>query len=149
MDFARPLIRQTQHRHAVRIDQGIDPRDEDACTLLQTVTSPNWDRDDRARQWKGRDPQGRDRYFRIEDEDFWRQVAGGGISTHIIDTMKVQWAYQGKPEQPRNCRILRVLEFNGVRLSNPVSDTELRAALGRLADLDEDNQPDLFPSRRG
>jgi hypothetical protein len=152
--FSEAPVFPIQRDDFLGLQMTLPPRSEDlerpwyvATTLLQ-VTSPNWDRDDRARQWKGRDPQGRDRYFRIEDEDFWRQVAGDGISTHIIDTMKVQWAYQGKPEQPRNCRVLRVLEFNGVRLSKPVSDTELRAALGHLADVDEDNQPDLFPSHR-
>lgn len=127
----------------------LPPKDDElehpwfVATTLLRVTSPNWDRDDRVRQWKGRDHQGRDRYFRIEDEDFWSRTALGAINTHIIDTMKVQWAYQGKSEQPKNCRVLRVLEFNGVTLASPLSDDTLRAQLGRLGDLDDD-QGDFF-----
>lgn len=112
-------------------------------TAVLRVTSPNWDRDDRARQWKGRDHQGRDRYFRIEDEDFWGLVGREAISTHIIDTMKVQWAYQGRPEQPRNCRVLRVLEFNEVALAPPLADDTLAVRLGELRQAVRD-QGDLF-----
>lgn len=112
-------------------------------TIVLKVTSPNWDRDDRTRRWKGRDQQGRDRYFRIEDDAFWRRVSTDAISTHFIDVMTVQWAFQGRPEQPKNCRVLRVLEFNGSRLSEPLSDDELVAELGRLAEQPQD-QWDLF-----
>lgn len=107
------------------------------------VTSPNWDREDSARQWKGRDHQGRDRFFRIEDEEFWSRVALDAIDTHIIDTMKVQWAYQGRPEQPKNCRVLRVLEFNDIVLASPLPDDALLAQLGRIAKVDSE-QGDLF-----
>lgn len=113
------------------------------ATVLLRVPSPNWDREDRARHWKGQDQHGRHRYFRIEDEEFWVRVAAGKISTHIVDTMKVQWAFQGKPEQPRNCRVLRVLEFNQMKLAEPLTDDALIALLGTLGDLST-NQQDLF-----
>lgn len=114
-----------------------------ATTAVLRVTSPNWDRSDRARQWKGRDHQGRDRYFRIEDEEFWNLVEREAISTHIIDTMKVQWAYQGRPEQPKNCRVLKVLEFNELTLATPLPDDELAVRLGELRQAARD-QGDLF-----
>lgn len=113
------------------------------ATAVLRVTSPNWDRTDRARQWKGRDHQGRDRYFRIEDEEFWSLVGREAISTHIIDTMKVQWAYQGRPDQPKNCRVLKVLEFNEVALTPPLADDALLVRLGELRQAVRD-QGDLF-----
>lgn len=113
------------------------------ATVLLKVTSPNWDRDDRSRHWKGKDAQGRDRYFRIEDEEFWARVSAETISIHIIDTMRVQLAFQGRLEQPKNSRVMRVLEFNGVDLAQPLSDEALFANLGRLEELSHD-QGDLF-----
>ncbi|MES2341636.1 MAG: hypothetical protein V4597_08160 [Pseudomonadota bacterium] len=115
-------------------------------TALLKVTSPNWDRDDRSRRWKGRDQQGRDRYFTIEDEAFWGRVSTDTISTHVIDVMKVQWAFQGKVEQPRNCRVIRVLEFNGFPLSDAFTDDELFVEVGKLAELSTE-QRDLFDDR--
>lgn len=101
-------------------------------TFVFRVTSPNWDREDRSRQWKARDGQRRERYFRIEDEEFWERVRNGTIETHILDQMKVQMAFQGAADQPRNCRVLRVLEFNGTELAAPLDDNSLVAQLGRL-----------------
>jgi hypothetical protein len=102
--------------------------------VVLKVTSPNWDRDDRARGWKGHDQQRRDRHFRIDDDEFWQRVFNQTISTHVSDVMKVQWAYQGKPDHPKHCRVLRVLEYNGEPLSKPLSDEELVAELGKLAE---------------
>lgn len=126
----------------------LPPKEEDeeawfVSTAQLRVTSPNWDRNDRARQWKGRDHQGRDRYFRIEDEDFWNHVALDEIDTHIIDTMTVQWAFQGRPDHPKNCRVLRVLKFNNSVLSSPLSDDEIATHIGQIRKLNE-NQGDLF-----
>lgn len=126
----------------LRLQTALPPKDDELdhpwfvdVTFLQ-VTSPNWAREDRTRNWKGRDHQRRDRFFRIEDEEFWARVVTGTISTHIIDTIKVQWAYQGRAENPKNCRVLRVLEFNGEVLAEPLADDALRAQLGRLAKPD-------------
>lgn len=55
--------------------------------VVLNVTSPNWDRQDEQRNWKGRDERGRERYFRIEDEQFWALVQGEELNPHIIDTV--------------------------------------------------------------
>lgn len=133
----------------IRLQTTLPPKEDEVehpwfvADAVLKVTSPNWDRDDRARLWKGRDTQGRDRFFRIEDQEFWRRVFSDTISTHIIDVMKVQWAFQGRPEQPRNCRVLKVLEFNGRVLSEPLTLGELEAQLGRLGEQNPD-RGDLF-----
>ncbi|WP_292226761.1 hypothetical protein [Brevundimonas sp.] len=113
------------------------------ATAQLRVTSPNWVRNDRARQWKGHDHQGRDRYFRIEDEEFWNHVGLDTIDTHIIDTMTVQWAFQGRPQHPKNCRVLRVLKFNNSVLAPPLSDDEIVAHVGQLGKVNDD-QGELF-----
>lgn len=114
--------------------------------MILKVTSPNWDREDRQRQWKGKDGHGRERYFRIDDEHFWSLVKADQLSTHIIDTIKVQWTFQGKAESPKNCRVLKVLEFNGAILSHPLDDNALRAIVGLYERVSVD-QGDLFERR--
>ncbi|WP_156528608.1 hypothetical protein [Sinorhizobium glycinis] len=107
------------------------------------VTSPNWDREDRQRFWKGKDGKGRERLFRIEDEHFWVLVKAERLSIHIIDTIKVQWAFQGKAGSPKNIRVLMVLEFNGEILSEALDKNALNAILGAFSKI-EDTQGDLF-----
>lgn len=133
----------------VRLQTDIPAKAEDVEPPWQVgvvelkVTSPNWDRTDRARSWKGRDQSGRDRYFRIDDEEFWLRASTGAVHAHVIDVMRVQWAYRGQPSHPKECRVLRVLEFNGERLAEPLSDDALAAQLGRFYDHGDD-QYDLF-----
>lgn len=110
------------------------------------VTSPNWEREDRQRSWKARDAKDRERLFRIEDEEFWGLVKAEQLNIHIMDTIKVQWAFQGKASSPKNIRVLRVLEFNGDILSEPLDDNALAAVLGAFSEIDI-NQGDLFADR--
>ncbi len=107
------------------------------------VTSPNWDREDRQRQWKGKDLKGRERFFRIDDEHFWTLVHAEQLSIHIIDTIQVQWAFRGIADNPKAIRVLRVLKFNDKALAEPLDDNALRAILGRYAPS-SDAQGDLF-----
>lgn len=110
-------------------------------TILLKVTSPNWDREDRQRQWKAHDRNSRDRYFRMDDKYFWRLVSEQAISPHIIDSILVQWAYVG--EQRRHARVLKVLEYNGVRIGEPLDDNALCAILGAY-NGPRGRGPDLF-----
>jgi len=136
--FSEEPVFPIQRESFSRLQTILPPRTEDpehpwfVDTVALQVTSPNWDRDDRLRYWKGYDTQKRDRLFRIEDEDFWGRVRDGTIKAHIIDQMRVQWAFQGRSEQPKNCRVLRVLEFNGVELAEPLGSEALRAQLGQV-----------------
>ncbi|WP_273726150.1 hypothetical protein [Brucella gallinifaecis] len=127
----------------------LPPREDDTDETWLTaiadlkVTSPNWDREDRHRNWKGRDVNGRDRFFRIDDEHFWQLVKAERLNTHIIDTIKVHWAFRGSPAAPKNIRVLKVLEFNGERLAEPLDDNALDAILGNYFVIETD-QLDLF-----
>jgi hypothetical protein len=137
-----------QRADFVRLQVPLQPKDDDpepwvaGLTILK-VTSPNWNRDDKARQWKGRDPKGRDRFFRIDDEHFWLLVRQEKLNPHIIDTIKVQWAFQGTQDNPRNAKVLRVLRYNDEALAEPLDDRALDAILGSFSPVEED-QPDLF-----
>lgn len=110
------------------------------------VTSPNWDQEDqKARNWKGKDRARRDCYFIIEDAEFWNHVQHKDLRVEVLDNLKVQWAFQDVGGRPKNRRVLRVLEFNGDRLADPLSKAAIRSILGEYAEaLVPKSQPSLF-----
>ncbi|RDJ11643.1 hypothetical protein [Rhizobium grahamii] len=96
-----------------------------------SVSSPNWvEEDQRTRQWKGKDANRRDCYFVIEDAEFWRLVKKQDLHVEVWDTLKVQWAYRLVDGKAKQRRVLRVLEFNGSKLANPLSPDAVNAILG-------------------
>ncbi|MBV0912654.1 hypothetical protein [Anianabacter salinae] len=95
------------------------------------VTSPNWDQEDqKARQWKGKDSVRRDCYFVIDDAEFWHLVKRKDLPVEVLDNLKVQWAFQISDGRPKNRRVLRVLEFNGAKLAEPLTPDAIKARLG-------------------
>jgi hypothetical protein len=92
------------------------------------VTSPNWDMNDDKRPWKGKDDSNRDRFFRIDDLQFWNFVHSRRLDPQIVDTIQAQVAFP--KGQRRHSRVLRVLKFNDVVLGEPLDDNALSAVLG-------------------
>lgn len=107
-----PIKRQDFRRLQVVLpskEEVTQPWEVEIVTLR--VTSPNWDRQDRQRPWKARDANGRERYFRIEDQHFWDLVSAQALNPHIVDNIKVQWAYVR--DLRRSARVLRVSNTTG------------------------------------
>ncbi|AUG54283.1 hypothetical protein CSC3H3_17330 [Thalassospira marina] len=84
------------------------------------VTSPNWERNDNHRWWKGKDTDNRTVHFKIEDDGFWNLVENKSINLQIIDSIRVQLAYVGEQRHRRNARALKILWFNETFLSPPL-----------------------------
>jgi hypothetical protein len=110
------------------------------------VTSPNWDEEDqKTRQWKGKDQIRRDCYFVVEDRAFWQLVKRRTLHVEVLDNLKVQWAYQIVDGRPKNRRVLRVLEFNGDKLADPLDHDAISAILGDYSAVEASRgQPSLF-----
>lgn len=110
------------------------------------VTSPNWDKEDQiTRHWKGKDQVRRDCYFVIEDAEFWQKVKVKALHVEVLDNLKVQWAFQTSDGRPKNRRVLRVLEFNGEKLADPLSPEAVRAILGEYSEYEANiGQSSLF-----
>lgn len=93
--------------------------------------SPQWEREDQKnRRWKGRTLAKKTRHFEIDDAEFWARVKSKSIKTETIDRLKVQWAFQIVDGRPQSFRVLRVLEFNGEKLADPLSADAVSAILG-------------------
>jgi len=115
-------------------------------TVTLTVTSPNWDRKDKKRQWKGKDIEGKQRTFQVEDEGFWLSVKDNKINPTTNDIITVQWAFQGSDIDPKKARVLKVLKFNDETLSEPLKQNALNSILGTLSKISENKPADLFGS---
>jgi hypothetical protein len=118
------------------------PKDEEPPEWIVSiesifVTSPNWDKEDqKTRQWKGKDQIRRDCYFVIEDAEFWHKVKHKALHVEVLDKLKVQWAFQNTDGRPKNRRVLRVLEFNGDKLADPLPPSAVRAILGQYSEYE-------------
>lgn len=110
------------------------------------VTSPNWEEEDQiARQWKGKDQLRRDCYFVIVDAEFWHLVKRKNLQVDVLDNLKVQWACQIIDGRAKNRRVLRVLEFNGHKLADPLAESAINAILGSYSTLNAPRgEPSLF-----
>lgn len=95
------------------------------------VNSPNWNEDKQnSRKWQGIDSSRRERLFVIEDAEFWGRIKRKELHFEGLDSLKVQWAYQLEGGKLKNHRVLRVLEFNGAKLADPLSPDAINAILG-------------------
>jgi hypothetical protein len=109
------------------------------------VTSPNWDKDDVRRTWKGKIEDGKDCYFRVDDEGFWFQAMKHQLELDVVDSISVQMAFREIDGQPRDYRAIKVLEYNGRELAPPLNDNAIAAILGSFAVHPQElKHPDLF-----
>ncbi len=101
------------------------------------VDSPTWDQEkQRTRQWLGVDQKKRNRYFVIDDAEFWQRIRNKELHFEGSDQLKVQWAYQIVGGKPKNRRVLRVLEFNGTKLADPLTPDAKKAILGSYSTVE-------------
>lgn len=105
------------------------------------VNSPNWKRE--GRKWQGATSKHQDIAFSIEDDTFWHHVQIRDIQPDIRDNMRVQWTYPAGLSKPSHVRALRVLSYNGTKISNPMTQAELNRALEEATVIEPD-MPGLF-----
>lgn len=113
------------------------------------VTSPNWDRSDTQRTWRGKYRQhDQDKFavFHVEDEIFWGLVDKHKIESIGVDTLKVQWAFIEENGRRKMTRVLKVLEYNGHPVSQPLQDEELKEKLYAFR-IKEEKQQDFFETQ--
>lgn len=110
------------------------------------VDSPTWDQNkQRTRQWLGVDFKNHDCYFVIEDAQFWGRIKKKQLRFEGSDHLKVQWAYQLVGGKAKHRRVLRVLEFNGSKLAEPLTSDAINAILGTYSHGDPSKgEPSLF-----
>ena len=152
LGFEEADIFPIERKDFAKLQVALPPKEEEAqkelwkveVTTLQ-VTSPNWDKEDKNRLWKGKDQYGRDRLFRIEDEYFWHLVKHERLHPHITDTLKVQWAFRSEDGRYKDMRVLKVLEYNGEILGSLLDMNSLTLLLGAYgAAQNSSGQQDLF-----
>lgn len=109
------------------------------------VSSPNWDREDRRRGWKGRNSSGIV-YFSIFDPFFWISYDLGEIMSNTIDDMIVQVATKVEDGRRKGRIVLNVITFNERKIASELSEEELQVRLEKaLGSESSIGQDDLFP----
>jgi hypothetical protein len=93
------------------------------------VTSPNWDREDRQRGWKGRDSRGGYVFFQLIDQEFWRRFDSGDLKSQNIDEVIGQIAYKVIKGRKLNRIMLNVISYNDEKYSEELSEAKLRSIL--------------------
>ncbi|PIZ31869.1 MAG: hypothetical protein COY40_00650 [Alphaproteobacteria bacterium CG_4_10_14_0_8_um_filter_53_9] len=110
-----------------------------------SIESPNWSKNDTRRPWKGKNSDMKELYFRIDDNLFWEFVESNkleNISTH--DQMLVE-LIKTKQAGTQSTKVIRVLSFNGQKVSEPLTEEEIEELMKNsiLFKEDESNQPTL------
>lgn len=144
-----PIPRSAFPERAQRLPRKEKEKDEPAWVVtIETiyVTSPNWDeKDQTSRQWKGKDAIRRDCYFVIEDSEFWSLVKNKELQVEVLDELKVQWAHQEVAGKAKNRKVLRVLEYNGQKFADPLSESALGSIIGKYSEgFAPSGEPSLF-----
>ena len=128
-----PIKRSDFPQLITQIPDEIDDGDEEPTSWAIesvdiVVNSPNWKRD--GRKWQAATNKYQDIAFSIEDNGFWHHVQIKDIQPDIQDNLRVQWAYPAGQSKPsKDVRVLRVLSYNGKKLSDPMTQTELDSEL--------------------
>ena len=104
-----------------------EPQEFQYETTDIVVHSPDWEFNEN-RKWQCRDKKGQSIKFIIEDAVFSSHARDKGkdIKPDIIDTMQVQWIYQGKKSKRKNVRVLNVIFYNGKKISKRLTMGELQ-----------------------
>ena len=102
----------------------VSPLDSEVRIVTVIVSSPNWVQD--GRSWIGNIDSNLRIEFSIADEDFWKHVNEGSISTKINDKICVQWI--SMPDS--SFRVLKVLTYNEETLAQPLQGADLKRVLG-------------------
>lgn len=112
--------------------------------LTIEVTSPNWDRLDQQRGWKGQVSDGKYIYFHISDTRFWSKVSEKTLITATPDRMKAQVIFKNVAGRYKSAEVIKVVEFNGEPISDALNEQTIGARLSEIKTAYSQIQNPLF-----
>ncbi|WP_044006172.1 hypothetical protein [Jannaschia sp. CCS1] len=126
-----PIRREDFGRYQLSARKEEDPEEWRFELVRYRVSSPNWDRFDSQRKWKGRDQEGSIVYFTITDGNFWEMARHGELESNVIDELIAQVATKYVDGKRTDRVVISVIRFN----DRPVSPELTRTQLGHILDL--------------
>lgn len=109
------------------------------------ATSPNWDKNDRHRGWKGRDNRGATIHFTILDTKFWTRFENHQVHSETIDELVVQLATKIEDGRRKARFVLNVISYNDERFSTELNAEQLAELLEALGlQVGASGEEDLF-----
>ena len=113
-------------------------------TVSIEITSPNWDRSDDKRYWKGKLSSGKEVYFRIADSRFWKLFIDKKLKISPPDRLVGQMIFQWSNNRHKDATVLKVISFNDEPVSIPLTPTKIRELVKSYNSADEEYQIGLF-----
>lgn len=146
-----PITRADFPSHIVELPPVEDDELEHEWVLEEKeikVTSPVWVRD--GRQWQASYDGNKETLFTMEDDEFWQLVDNSRLKPKIPDLLIVQWAFIQEGKRRKRVRVLKVLEYNNVKVAKPLTNKQLNKILkNHSIAQDNEAQDDLFNRKSG
>ncbi|MCK0169181.1 hypothetical protein MWU52_16630 [Jannaschia sp. S6380] len=139
-----PIRREEFSRYQVRVGKAEDEKDWRFELARYFVSSPNWNRYDTRRKWKGREDGGSTVYFSIIDEVFWEMAAEGTLESHIIDELIAQVAVRYVDGRKVDRVAVNIIRFNDMPISKELRQADLESILSEQTGKGETGSGDLF-----
>jgi len=108
------------------------------------ITSPVFERDEPQRKWMGINTKGATVLFDIMDSEFWDRLPLKEIKFSDGSRIVVQMATRVGRRGPKERRVVRVLDLDGVKLAEPLDANALASILGEIKGRPSDMQDELF-----
>ena len=124
-----------------------DEGDWGSEVLEISITSPNWDRQDQQRGWKGKLASGRYIFFEITDTKFWRLVGSGLVQSSPNDTMVAQFVFRNVNNRYKSARAIKIISFNEQHISDPDPAEKIEKLVNDLQVESSQRQDVLFQER--
>lgn len=139
-----PIRREEFSRYQVSTGKVEESREWKVELARYFVSSPNWDRYDTRRKWKGREEGGSTVYFSIVDENFWEMARVGNLDSHVMDELIAQVAVRYVDGRKHERVVVNIIRFNDMPISRELSSEALQHTLSNLAGSHDDQSDDLF-----
>ena len=110
------------------------------------VTSPQFERlDQTSRRWKGKNAQGSNILFEVEDEEFWQRLNRREFEFADSTVVEAQIATLFVDGKAKLHRAIRILKVDSIQVGNPLDDNAIAAIVGRFKkNPQKKDGPDLF-----
>lgn len=128
-DGRYPISRDEFQQRVAQVPPGSEQDDWEFSTVKFKVSSPNWERLDRKRLWKGKDDHGSTVFFSIIDPRFWKFSATGRLTRQHEDRIVAQAAFRRSGGKYVDIVLLNIIRFNDLKVSKYLDEVGLSARL--------------------
>ncbi|ALI55586.1 hypothetical protein [Celeribacter marinus] len=141
-EFPDRMVR--DHIDSTKTQKTIERGEWKSAILSLEITSPNWERLDQQRGWKGKLKDGKYVYFEISDTRFWQMFEEKSLDADTPDHMTAQFLYRDVNGRFKAAEAIAVFSFNGKNVSKPTSQSKVDQRIAERNAVQAQRQDGLF-----